>query len=37
LPAALKPKQALFFDGIRFPVEMADLAYQRLRYTLLHF
>lgn len=37
LPTALDRKQALFLDGIRFSVEMADLAYQRLRHTLLNF
>lgn len=35
LPSQLNRKQTLFFDGIRYSVEMADLAYQRLQSTLL--
>lgn len=35
LPDSLDRKQALFFDGIRFSVQMADLAYLRLRETAL--
>lgn len=35
LPPELKPKQRLFFDGIRYSIETADLAYSRLRETLL--
>lgn len=31
LPANLVPRQRLFFDGIRYSVEMADLAYASLR------
>lgn len=34
LPSALNRKQALFLDGIRYCVEMADLAHSRLRWTL---
>ena len=36
LPAELNPKQALFLDGIRHAVEIADLAHKRLRETLTH-
>lgn len=36
LPRELNPKQALFLDGIRHSVEIADLAYRRLRETLTH-
>ncbi len=35
LPADLNCKQTLFLDGIRYSVEMADLAHARLRDTLL--
>jgi hypothetical protein len=34
LPSGLNPKQKLYFDGIRYCIEMADLAYARLRRTL---
>jgi hypothetical protein len=34
LPANLDHKQILFFDGIRYAVEMIDVAYSRLRTTL---
>lgn len=34
LPAALDRKQVLFLDGIRYSVNMADLAYSRLQQTL---
>jgi hypothetical protein len=34
LPAALDQKQALYFDGMRHAVEIADLAYLRLVTTL---
>lgn len=34
LPSRLNRKQALYFDGIRYSVEMADLAHARLRCTL---
>ena len=33
LPYKLNHSQALFFDGIRFSVQMADLSYNRLRET----
>lgn len=36
LPANLDRKQTLFLDGIRYSVEMADLAHRRLRSTLYH-
>jgi hypothetical protein len=35
LPAALNRKQTLFLDGIRYSVEMADLAHSRLQAALL--
>jgi hypothetical protein len=35
LPPELNAKQRLFFDGIRYSIETADLAYSRLRETLL--
>ncbi|MBK5292739.1 MAG: hypothetical protein JJE04_13800 [Acidobacteriia bacterium] len=35
IPSALDRRQALFIEGIRFSVEMADVAYKRLRSTLL--
>jgi hypothetical protein len=35
LPTNLNPRQSQFFDGIRFTVEMADLAYERLKDHLL--
>ena len=31
LPSELDRRQALFLDGIRYSVEMADLAHTRLR------
>jgi hypothetical protein len=34
LPRNLNPKQALFIDGIRYAVQMAELAYERLCATL---
>src|SRR5438270_4866665 len=34
IPVQTNRKQMLFFDGIRYTVEMADLAHQRLRETL---
>lgn len=34
LPAALDRKQALYFDGMRHAIEIADLAYLRLAATL---
>lgn len=34
LPAGLDRKQMLFFDGIRFSIQMADLSYTRLLTTL---
>lgn len=34
LPADLDPKQATFLDGIRYAIEMADLAYSRLTQSL---
>jgi hypothetical protein len=34
LPSELDRRQALFLDGIRYSVEMADLAHTRLRQTL---
>lgn len=34
LPSILNNRQALFFDGIRYSVEMADFAYTRLTKTL---
>jgi hypothetical protein len=34
LPEALEPRQASFLDGIRFSIEIADLAYSRLVGTL---
>lgn len=36
LPSELDRRQALFLDGIRYSVEMADLAYTRLRQTLFN-
>ncbi len=36
LPAKLNRKQTLCFDGIRYCVEMADLAYSRLQRSLLN-
>lgn len=30
LPAVLAPKQAMYFDGIRFAIEMIDTSYRRL-------
>ena len=35
LPVNLNPKRRLFLDGIRYSIEMADLAHSRLRETLL--
>ena len=35
LPSELDPKRRLFVDGIRYAVEMADMAYSRLCQTLL--
>jgi hypothetical protein len=35
LPTRLEPKQASFLDGIRFSVDIAELAYARLHSTLL--
>jgi hypothetical protein len=35
IPTALSRRQALFVEGIRFSIEMADLAYYRLRETLI--
>lgn len=35
LPAAMERRQALMFEGIRFSIQMADLAHARLRETLL--
>lgn len=37
LPQGLPRKQVLFFDGIRYSVEMVDLAYNRLRATAFEF
>jgi len=34
IPAALARTQSLFIEGIRFSIEMADLAHSRLRETL---
>jgi hypothetical protein len=34
IPVKTNRKQILFYDGIRYPVEMADLAHDRLRETL---
>lgn len=34
LPVNLERRQAIFLDGIRFSVEIAELAYRRLRLTL---
>lgn len=34
IPIALSRRQALFIEGIRFSIEMADLAHRRLRETL---
>jgi hypothetical protein len=34
IPTALNRRQVLFLEGIRFTVEMADLAYHRLQLTL---
>lgn len=34
-PEGMEARQALFFDGIRFAIETADFAHQRLRKTLL--
>jgi hypothetical protein len=34
IPAALARNQALFIEGIRFSIEMADLAHRRLGETL---
>lgn len=36
LPSELNPEQSAFLDGIRYSVQMIDLAYARLRQTLLH-
>lgn len=35
IPTALNRRQALFIEGIRFSIEMADMAHRRLRKTLL--
>jgi|CZKS01.1.fsa_nt_gi hypothetical protein len=35
IPSALHRRQVLFLEGIRFTVEMAELAYRRLQGTLL--
>jgi len=35
LPANLNPKQTQFCDGLRFTVEMADIAYQQLTAHLI--
>jgi hypothetical protein len=34
LPSQLNPRQILFLDGIRYSIEMADLAFMRLKQTL---
>jgi hypothetical protein len=37
LPAQLNRKQALYFEGIRYSVEITDIAYNRLRTVLAEF
>lgn len=37
LPTELNRKQALYFEGIRYSVEIADIAYNRLRIVLAEF
>ncbi len=37
IPVELNQSQATFFDGIRYSVDMAEVAYERLRHSLYSF